>query len=61
MADESQIKASNSSILPLMLLIFMLMNFNPLIKLLLFVPQSEDLHMCEEYKLRKIFVGPYQL
>ena len=29
--------------LPLMLLIFMLMNFNPLIKLLLFVPQGEDL------------------
>ena len=28
---------------PLMLLIFMLMNFNPLIKLLLFVPQGEDL------------------
>ena len=36
-------KASNSSVLPLMLLIFMLMNFNPLIKLLLFVPQGEDL------------------
>ena len=36
-------KASNSSFLPLMLLIFMLMNFNPLIKLLLFVPQGEDL------------------
>ena len=29
--------------LPLMLLIFMLMNFNPLIKLLLFVPQGEVL------------------
>ena len=29
--------------LPLMLLIFMLMNFNPLIKLLLFVPQGEYL------------------
>ena len=29
--------------LPLMLLIFMLMNFNPLIKLLLFVPKGEDL------------------
>ena len=29
--------------LPLMLLIFMLMNFNPLIKLLLFVSQGEDL------------------
>ena len=28
---------------PLMLLIFMLMNFNPLIKLLLFVQQGEDL------------------
>ena len=27
----------------LMLLIFMLMNFNPLIKLLLFVPEGEDL------------------
>ena len=36
-------KASNSSFLPLMLLIFMLMNFNPLIKVLLFVPQGEDL------------------
>ena len=36
-------KISNSSFLPLMLLIFMLMNFNPLIKLLLFVPQGEDL------------------
>ena len=36
-------KASNSSFLPLMLLIFMLMNFNPLIKLLLFVSQGEDL------------------
>ena len=36
-------KASNSIFLPLMLLIFMLMNFNPLIKLLLFVPQGEDL------------------
>ena len=36
-------KASNSSFLPLKLLIFMLMNFNPLIKLLLFVPQGEDL------------------
>ena len=36
-------KASNSSFLPLTLLIFMLMNFNPLIKLLLFVPQGEDL------------------
>ena len=36
-------KASNSSYLPLMLLIFMLMNFNPVIKLLLFVPQGEDL------------------
>ena len=31
------------SVLPLMLLILMLMNFNPLIKLLLFVPQGEDL------------------
>ena len=30
-------------ILPLMQLIFMLMNFNPPIKLLLFVPQGEDL------------------
>ena len=29
--------------LPLMLLIFMLMNFSPLIMLLLFVPQGEDL------------------
>ena len=29
--------------LPLMLLIFMLMNFNRLLKLLLFVPQGEDL------------------
>ena len=29
--------------LPLMLLIFMLMNFNPLVKLLLFVPQGETL------------------
>ena len=29
--------------LPLMLLVSMLMNFNPLIKLLLFVPQGEDL------------------
>ena len=29
--------------LPLVLLIFMLMNFNPLINLLLFVPQGEDL------------------
>ena len=28
--------------LPLMLLIFMLMNFNPRIKLLLFIPQDED-------------------
>ena len=36
-------KASNSSFLPLVLLIFMLMNFNPLIKLFLFVPQCEDL------------------
>ena len=36
-------KATNSSFLPLMLLIFMLMNFIPLIKLLLFVPQGEDL------------------
>ena len=36
-------KASSSSFLPLMLLIFMLMNFNPLIKLPLFVPQGEDL------------------
>ena len=36
-------KASNSIVLPLMLLIFMLMNFNPLVKLLLFVPQGEDL------------------
>ena len=36
-------KASNSSFLPLMLLIFMLMNFNPLIKLLLFVPHGEGL------------------
>ena len=36
-------KASNSSFLPLMLLIFMLMNVNPLIKLLLFVPQGENL------------------
>ena len=35
---------SNSSFfLPLMLMIFMLMNFNPLIKLLLFVSQGEDL------------------
>ena len=36
-------KASNSSFLLLMLLIFMLMNFSPLVKLLLFVPQGEDL------------------
>ena len=43
MADESQGKPAISVFLPLMLLIFMLMNFNPLIKLLLFVPQSEDL------------------
>ena len=30
-------------VVSLMLLIFMLMNFNPLIKLFLFVPQGEDL------------------
>ena len=39
MAEESQ----KFSFLPLMLLIFMRMNFNPLIKVLLFVPQGEDL------------------
>ena len=43
MADESQGKPAIPVFLPLMLLIFMLMNFNPLIKLLLFVPQGEDL------------------
>ena len=43
MADESRGKPAIESFLPLMLLIFMLMNFNPLIKLLLFVPQGEDL------------------
>ena len=43
MADESQGKPAMPVFLPLMLLIFMLMNFNPLIKLLLFVPQGEDL------------------
>ena len=36
-------KASNSSFLPLWYAIDMLMNFNPLIKLLLFVPQGENL------------------
>ena len=36
-------KACNSSFLLLMLLIIILMNFNPLIKLLLFVPQGEDI------------------
>ena len=36
-------ESNNSSFLPLILLIFMLMNFNPLIKLLLFVPQGVDL------------------
>ena len=43
MAEKKSRKASNSSFLPLMLLIFMLMYFNTLIKLLLFVPQGEDL------------------
>ena len=50
MADESQGKPAipvfyfyYCFVLPIMLLIFMLMNFNPLIKLLLFVPQGEDL------------------
>ena len=37
MADESQGKPAIPVFLPLVLLIFMLMNFNPLIKLLLFV------------------------
>ena len=36
-------RKASSSFLPLMLLIFMLMNFNPLIKLLLFVSQGENL------------------
>ena len=44
MADESQGQpASNPSVLPLMPLIFMRMNFNPLMKPLLFVPQGEDI------------------
>ena len=43
MADESQGNPAIPVFLPLMLLIFMLMNFNPLIKLLLLVPQGEDL------------------
>ena len=43
MADESQGKPAIPVFWPLMLLIFMLMNFNPLIKLLLFVQQGEDL------------------
>ena len=43
MADESQGKPAIPVFLPLMLLIFILMNFNPIIKLLLSVPQGEDL------------------
>ena len=43
MADESQGKPAIPVFLPFMLFIFMLMNYNPLIKLLLFVPQGEDL------------------
>ena len=43
MADESQGNPAIPVFWPLMLLIFMLMNFNPLMKLLLFVPQGEDL------------------
>ena len=39
-ADESQGKPAIPVFLPLLLLIFMLMNFNPLIKLFLFVPQG---------------------
>ena len=42
MADESQGKPA-VPVFCLMLLIFMLMNFSPLIKLLLFVPEGEDL------------------
>ena len=51
-------KASNSSFLPLMLLIFMLMNFNPLIKLLLFVPQGEDLSFFSFVRGTNLFSVP---
>ena len=48
-------KASNSSFLPLMLLIFMIMNFNLLIKLLLFVPQGEDLSFFSFFRGTNLF------
>ena len=44
--------------LPLMLLIFMLMNFNPLIKLLLFVPQGEDLSFFSFVRRTNLFSVP---
>ena len=43
------------SVLPLMLLILMLMNFNPLIKLLLFVPQGEDLSFFSFFRGTNLF------
>ena len=48
-------KASNSSFLPLVLLIFMLMNFNPLMKLLLSVPQGEDLSFLSFFRGTYLF------
>ena len=55
MAVESQGKLAIPVFLPLMLLISMLMNFNPLIKLLLFVPQGEDLSFFSFVRGKNLF------
>ena len=56
-ADESQRKPA-IPFLPLMLLIFMLMNFKPLIKLLLFVPQGEDISFFSFLEEQTYFLFP---
>ena len=55
MANESQGKPAIPVFLPLMLLTFVLMSFTPLIKLLLFVPQCEDLFFFSFVRGTKLF------